>query len=199
MSPFFSCCFPCRYTFVEDVRNPHSCTILLKGPNEHTIAQLKDAVRDGMRAVLNVLEDGAIVAGAGAFELAAAAHLQEHAKREVSGKAKLGVLAFADALLVVPKTLAENSGFDISVSLLLPFSRGTPASTAHPSFVCGCQHRPPSISKRLQLSPLTTADSRASAGHVDQAARGACAHRCKRRPERCHWRSHAAGTDGRVG
>lgn len=27
-----------KYTFVEGVRNPLSCTILLKGPNEHTIA-----------------------------------------------------------------------------------------------------------------------------------------------------------------
>ena len=45
-----------KFTFVEDVANPHSCTILLKGPNEHTIAQLKDAVRDGMRAVVNAIE-----------------------------------------------------------------------------------------------------------------------------------------------
>lgn len=55
-----------KFTFVEDVQNAHSCTILLKGPNEHTIAQLKDAVRDGMRAVVNVIEDGSVVPGAGA-------------------------------------------------------------------------------------------------------------------------------------
>ena len=40
-----------RFTFVEDTKNPMSVTILLKGPNAHTIAQLKDAVRDGLRAV----------------------------------------------------------------------------------------------------------------------------------------------------
>ena len=87
--------------------------MMIKGPNEHTIAQLKDAVRDGMRAVQNVCEDEAVVAGGGAWEVACAAHLVEYAGREVSGKTKLGVLAFADALLVVPKTLAENSGFDV--------------------------------------------------------------------------------------
>ena len=59
--------------------------------------------------------DGALIPGAGAFEIAAAAMLQRYAAKEVTGKVKLGVLAFADALLVVPKTLAENSGFDISV------------------------------------------------------------------------------------
>ena len=59
--------------------------------------------------------DGALVPGAGAFEIAAAAHLQAYAATGVTGKVKLGVQAFADALLVIPKTLAENSGFDISV------------------------------------------------------------------------------------
>ena len=52
--------------------------------------------------------------GAGAFELACNAHLMEYAK-SVEGKAKLGVRAFADSLLVIPKVLAENSGFDVMV------------------------------------------------------------------------------------
>lgn len=30
-----------KYTFVEGVKNPKSCTILIKGPNEHTIAMIK--------------------------------------------------------------------------------------------------------------------------------------------------------------
>jgi len=47
-----------------------------------------------------------VVPGAGAFEIAASEHLQNHAKQNVSGKVKLGVFAFADALLVVPRTLA---------------------------------------------------------------------------------------------
>ena len=107
-----------KFTFIEDVKAAKACTILLKGPNEHTIAQLKDAARDGMRAVVNAIEDGAVVAGGGAFEVACAAHLVAFAGAEVSGKAKLGVLAFADAMLVVPKTLAENSGFDVQDSII---------------------------------------------------------------------------------
>lgn len=106
-----------KYTFIEDVENPFSCTILMKGPNQHTIAQIKDAVRDGLRAVANAIADECIVPGAGAFELAAAAHLHEFAKT-VKGKAKLGVKAYADAMLVIPKTLAGNSGFDVSDVLL---------------------------------------------------------------------------------
>ena len=42
-----------KYTFVEECANPQSVTILMKGPNKHTLMQIKDAVRDGLRAVKN--------------------------------------------------------------------------------------------------------------------------------------------------
>ena len=64
------------------------------------------------------MDDKCVVPGAGAFELACAEHLLTWAKAEVSGKAKLGVNAYADALLVVPRTLAVNSGFDAMDTIL---------------------------------------------------------------------------------
>ena len=95
-----------KYTFIEGVENPFSCTILIKGPNDYSIAQSKEAIRDGLRAVTNTIQDKCIVPGAGAFEVAAWENLQQYARSGVSGKSKLGVFAFADALLVVPRTLA---------------------------------------------------------------------------------------------
>lgn len=87
---------------------------MIRGPNAHTIAQIKDAVRDGLRSVYNTIADGCVVPGAGAFQIACAAHLSsEDFRRQVKGKAKWGVTAFADALLIIPKTLAANSGHDI--------------------------------------------------------------------------------------
>ena len=59
-----------KYTFIEGVENPFSCTILIKGPNDYSIAQTKEAIRDGLRAVKNTMEDKALVPGAGAFEIA---------------------------------------------------------------------------------------------------------------------------------
>ncbi|GKD66627.1 T-complex protein 1 subunit zeta, partial [Tanacetum coccineum] len=50
--------------------------------------------------------------GAGALEVAARQYLVNDVKKTVKGRAQLGVQAFADALLIVPKTLAENSGLD---------------------------------------------------------------------------------------
>jgi len=100
-----------KYTFIEDTKNPKSVTILVKGPNKHTITMIKDAVRDGLRAVKNAIEDGFVVPGAGAYEIAAHSALTI-LRESVSTRARLGVQAFADALLVIPKALASNSGYD---------------------------------------------------------------------------------------
>lgn len=106
-----------KFTFVEDTRNPSSCTIQVMGPNDHTIAQIKGSIRDGLRNVKNAYDDLAVVPGGASFEIAAHHKLMEFMKT-VSGKARRGVQAFADALLVVPKTLAENSGFDVMDTII---------------------------------------------------------------------------------
>eukprot|EP00188_Purpureofilum_apyrenoidigerum_P001215 Plantae.Rhodophyta-Purpureofilum_apyrenoidigerum.ctg16527.p1 GENE.Plantae.Rhodophyta-Purpureofilum_apyrenoidigerum.ctg16527~~Plantae.Rhodophyta-Purpureofilum_apyrenoidigerum.ctg16527.p1 ORF type:complete len:531 (+),score=100.69 Plantae.Rhodophyta-Purpureofilum_apyrenoidigerum.ctg16527:142-1734(+) len=107
-----------KFTFVEEVENPYSCTVMLKGPNKHTIVQVKDALRDGLRAVKNTIEDKCVLPGAGAFEISACKHLHEVAKN-VTGKAKIGVEAYGDALLVIPKTLAQNCGFDPQDTIIM--------------------------------------------------------------------------------
>jgi len=106
-----------KFTFIEGVENPFSCTILVKGPNKHTIQQVKDAIYDGLRSVKNTLEDGCILPGAGAFEIAAYLDLMKF-KETVTGINKLGVQVIADALLIIPKTLSINSGFDVISTIL---------------------------------------------------------------------------------
>ena len=102
-----------KFTFVEDVKDPKSVTLLIKGPNAQTIQQTQDALRDGLRAVKNALEDNVLIPGAGAFEVACAAHLSGPVKKSAKGRTKMGVQAFAEALLIIPKTLAANGGFDV--------------------------------------------------------------------------------------
>jgi len=106
-----------KFTFIEGVPQSKSVTVLIKGPNNHTIKQIKDAVRDGLRAVRNAIASQCVLPGAGAFEVALSQHLLEF-KKTVKGRAKLGVQAMADALLIVPKTLANNSGLDPQDSII---------------------------------------------------------------------------------
>lgn len=103
-----------KFTYVTGNKNPKSCTILIKGSTHYALNQTKDAVRDGMRAVANVIKDKTVVPGAGAYYLAASRHLRtcNMNKLGAKGKMKTGVEAFAEALLVIPKTLVKNSGFD---------------------------------------------------------------------------------------
>ncbi|CAK7290357.1 T-complex protein 1 subunit zeta-2 [Vulpes lagopus] len=106
-----------KFTFIEACVNPRSVTLLVKGPNKHTLTQIKDAIRDGLRAIKNAIEDGCVVPGAGAVEVAIAEALVTY-KHSIKGRARLGVQAFADALLIIPKVLAQNSGFDLQETLV---------------------------------------------------------------------------------
>ncbi|CAJ0950059.1 unnamed protein product [Ranitomeya imitator] len=99
-----------KFTFIEQCENPRSVTLLVKGPNKHTLTQIKDAIRDGLRAA-------ALCQARGALEVAIADALVKH-KPNVKGRAQLGVQAFADALLIIPKVLAQNSGYDPQETLV---------------------------------------------------------------------------------
>ncbi|KAJ6587034.1 chaperonin Cpn60/TCP-1 family [Mycena vulgaris] len=107
-----------KYTFIEEVKAPKSVTLLVKGPNAHTITQIQEALRDGLRAVKNAIEDGTLIPGAGAFEVACAGHLVDKVKKSAKGRVKMGVQAFADALLIIPKTLAQNGNFDVQNAIV---------------------------------------------------------------------------------
>lgn len=103
-----------KFTYVTENKDPKSCTILIKGSTHYALNQTKDAVRDGLRAVANVLKDKAVIPGAGSYFIDVANHLkkQNMNKLGAKGKTKTGVEAFAEAMLIIPKTLLKNSGFD---------------------------------------------------------------------------------------
>lgn len=54
---------------------------------------------------------GCVVAGGGSFEIAAHHALNQY-KEQVKGRARLGVEAFAESLLIIPKAIAQNAGYD---------------------------------------------------------------------------------------
>lgn len=106
-----------KYTFIEDCKHPQSVTLLMRGPNKHTLTQIKDAINDGLRAIKNTLDDECVIPGAGAFEILAHRELLNYAQT-VKGRARLGVQAFANALLVIPKVLASNAGHDAQETMV---------------------------------------------------------------------------------
>ncbi len=97
--------------FVRDCKNPKSVSILIRGGTEHVVDEVERAIEDAIGAVSSALEVGRIVAGGGAPEEAVARELREFAQ-SYSGREQLAILAFADAMEIIPRTLAENAGLD---------------------------------------------------------------------------------------
>jgi thermosome len=104
-------------TFVEQCENPKSVSIILRGGTEHVVDELDRAMNDALRVVGVVVEDKMLVPGAGAPEIELAARLREYAAT-VGGREQLAIEAFADAMEIIPKTLAENAGMDQIDSLV---------------------------------------------------------------------------------
>jgi thermosome len=97
-------------TFITGTKN-HSATLLLRGGTQQVLNGMERALDDALHAVADVVEDGKLVAGGGAPEIELAMRLREYAST-LKGREQLAVTKFAEAMEIVPKTLAENAGFD---------------------------------------------------------------------------------------
>jgi len=98
-------------TFVEQCKNPKAVSIIIKGGTEHVVDELDRAIEDALRVVEVALRDKKFVAGGGSPEVELSLRLREYAAT-VGGRAQLAIEAFASALEIIPRTLAENAGLD---------------------------------------------------------------------------------------
>jgi len=100
-----------RMTFVMNCKNPKAVSILVRGGTEHIVDELERALHDALSVVKVALEDGKITPGGGAAAAEIATRLREYAPT-VGGREQMAIEAFADAIEIVPRTLAENAGLD---------------------------------------------------------------------------------------
>ena len=103
--------------FVEECSGAKSVTLFVRGSTKHIVAEIVRAIEDAIGVVAATVEDDKVVAGGGAPEIAMAKKLKDYAE-SISGREQLAVNAFAEALEIVPKTLAENAGLDSIDSLV---------------------------------------------------------------------------------
>ena len=106
-----------RLTFIMGCKFPKSVSIMIRGGTQHTIDEVERALHDALKVVGVAIEDGAIVVGGGAIEAEIALELRKLAPT-VGGREQLAIESFANALEVIPRTLAENAGMD-SIDTLL--------------------------------------------------------------------------------
>ncbi len=97
--------------FITGCENPKSVTILLRGGTDHVVDSIESALEDALRVVGVAIEDQKLVAGGGSPEVEVSLRLNEYAST-LEGREQLAVRAYAEALEIIPKTLAENAGLD---------------------------------------------------------------------------------------
>jgi thermosome len=100
-----------KMIFVEKCKDPRSVAILIRAGLERMVDEAERAMTDALSVVSDVIETNKIVAGAGAVEIEIAKELRNYATK-VGGREQMAVEAFADAVEIIPKTLAENAGLE---------------------------------------------------------------------------------------
>ncbi len=108
---------------ISGCQNPKTVTILLWGSTQVLIDELERAVYDGVRVIIDALEDGKLVVGGGAVESELFLNLRDYATT-VGGRTQIAIEAFASAFESIPKQLAENSGYN-------PIDKVVDLRTAH--------------------------------------------------------------------
>lgn len=96
---------------INGVKQKSGASIILRGANDYMCEEMERSVHDALCAVKRVIESDSVVAGGGAVEAAVSLHLENFASSMVT-REQLAVAEFANALLVIPRTLALNSAFD---------------------------------------------------------------------------------------
>ena len=100
-----------KMIFVEDCKNPQAVAIFVRAGLERMIDEAERSLNDALYVISDVAELPKMVPGGGAIEMEVAKEVRSYA-RKVGGREQLAIEAFADALEIIPKTLAENAGLD---------------------------------------------------------------------------------------
>ncbi|MCD6215985.1 MAG: TCP-1/cpn60 chaperonin family protein [Candidatus Aenigmarchaeota archaeon] len=96
---------------VKECKNPKAVSILIRGGTEHVVDEVKRAMEDAIQGVAGAIEVGKFISGGGSAEVELGKILRNYAE-SVGGREQLAINAFADALEVIPRTLAESAGMD---------------------------------------------------------------------------------------
>lgn len=99
------------YLFVGSEEENEEATLVLHGATTHTLEEVERGFDDALGVVSLVMKSGQFVVGGGNAYVRMATHLRQHAA-SVGGRAQMAIESFADALEVIPATIAENAGHD---------------------------------------------------------------------------------------
>ena len=104
-------------TFVTGCPEAKSVSVLLRGGTEHVVDEIRRAFDDAVGVVSVAWEDGAVLTGGGSVLAALSRDLRTYAET-IGGREQMAIEAFASALEIITRTLAENAGLDPVTTLI---------------------------------------------------------------------------------
>lgn len=100
-----------RYNLFKGCPQSKTATIVLRGGAEQFIEEAERSLNDAIMIVRRCFKLNEVVAGGGSIEMELSRLLRAHS-RTISGKQQIVINAYAKALEIIPRTLAENCGLD---------------------------------------------------------------------------------------
>jgi len=100
------------FSFLTDCTDPKACSVVLRGASKDVLNEMERNLLDAFCVARNLIMEPKLVPGGGATEMEVAARLKEKAKA-IQGTQQFTYRAVADALEVVPRSLAHNCGADV--------------------------------------------------------------------------------------
>ncbi len=100
------------FTYFTQCKNQLACSILLRGASKDVLNEMERNLQDAMNVARNILQCPMLVSGGGAFEMELSTQLLEKSK-SVDGLFQWPYQAVAQALEVIPRTLAQNCGANV--------------------------------------------------------------------------------------
>jgi len=97
--------------FFRGTKNVATSSIIIRGPNDYSLDEMERSLHDALCIVKRTLEGNKVVPGGGAVEAALSIYLENFATT-LGLREQLAIAEFAEALLVIPKTLAVNAAKD---------------------------------------------------------------------------------------
>ena len=107
------------HLIIRGGKTSNACSVLLRGANMHMLDEVERSLHDALCAVKRALESASVVPGGGCVESALSIHLENFAT-SLASREQLAIAEFAEALLIIPKTLSCNAAQDATdlVSML---------------------------------------------------------------------------------
>ncbi|NHJ41058.1 MAG: thermosome subunit [Asgard group archaeon] len=142
------------FVFVEGCPNPKSVSILIRGGSDLIVDEAERSIHDALCVIRNIIQDSLVVPGGGAPQIYLSQRLKDYANT-LTGREQLAVEKFAEALEIIPRTLAENAGLDpIDVLVALRAEHDKGADNAGVNLQTG---KPTDMVKMKIFEPISVA------------------------------------------